>query len=691
MISVLIPVKDGGAVLRRCLAGIADQDVADEVEVVVVDSGSRDGSVELARTFGARVYEISPSEFGHGRTRNLAANLARGDTLVFTSQDAVAADGGWVRRLVAPLADSGVAGVYGRQLPHEDATPPERFFLDFLYGPRRREQRIGDIAELTYERTLFSNVNSAMRRATWADHPFRDDLIMSEDQEWSRRMLLAGFSIVYEPEAVVRHSHRYSVTAAFRRFFDSGISAKRSYVAGSASRTALRGAALRYAGGELSWLWRSGRRHWIPYAGVYELSKFAGLQLGLRHEWLPVSLKRRLSAQLAHWTRQRVAGGRLRVLLVSANFRPSVGGIERFVEILAEGLAERGHAVTVATCTPGQPSQDGGSVRVVRIPATDVMRERLNVPYPVPPPRACVRTLSELLQEADVVHVQDAIYATSVVSLLLARHVGVASVLTQHVGFVPQRRLLLDAGQHAAIRTLGHAARLADAVATYNPSVAEWARQTWGLDDVRVLPSGVLETTTSPAERAAVRAELGLPAGAFVGLFTGRDVPKKRLDVFLASGDPAYDLVAVTDRRGAAPNGARLVPFTTPERFGRLLAAADAFVLPSEGEGFPLALQEALLAGIPCVVTPGPGYELYLDESDVVFVPPEPEAIRKALVRLASDAAFREGLAERARAAGARSFGAGPFVAAYERLYRIAVSNSWAQAEAGLEALQPPR
>ena len=139
VISVVIPVKNGGADLARCLAGIAAQEVEEEVEIVVVDSGSTDGSPERARAAGAVVHEIPPEEFGHGRTRNLGVELARGDTVVFTSQDAVADDSGWLARLVA-AARSGpnVAGAYGRQLPHPDARPPERFFLDFMYGPEPR-------------------------------------------------------------------------------------------------------------------------------------------------------------------------------------------------------------------------------------------------------------------------------------------------------------------------------------------------------------------------------------------------------------------------------------------------------------------------------------------------------------------------------------------------------------------------
>ena len=297
MISVVIPVKDGGADLVRCLDGIARQAVDEPVEVVVVDSGSRDGSADRARERGAVVHEIPPEEFGHGRTRNLGVGLSSGDLVVFTSQDAVANDEHWVARLAAAARGTDdVAGAYGRQLPHADARPPERFFLDFLYGSEPRVQRLGPADELTFEATLFSNVNAAVHRWALERFPFRDDLTMSEDQEWSRRVLRAGYSLAYEPLAAVRHSHAYTIATAFRRFFDSGVSAEHAYVEGDASRAALRRAGSRYAREELAWLWQTGQRRWIPYTAVYELGKFAGLQLGLRHKRLPRRLVGRLSS-----------------------------------------------------------------------------------------------------------------------------------------------------------------------------------------------------------------------------------------------------------------------------------------------------------------------------------------------------------------------------------------------------------
>jgi rhamnosyltransferase len=302
-VSILMPVKDGGEDLARCLAAIARQDYEPAPEVVIVDSGSSDGSVALARRAGAQVIEIEPAEFDHGATRNLAAAAASGEVLVFLSQDAEPAGEGWLAALLAPLADELVAGVYGRQLARDEAVPPERYFLDYLYGPAPRRQALDGAREPTVETTMFSNANAAIRRSWWERFPFAEDLIMSEDQDWARRVLAAGGELAYEPAAAVRHSHSYTVGTAFRRFFDSGVSSERAYLAGPGAPAALRATAWSYARGEAAWLARSGNARWIPYAGVYELAKFAGLQLGRRHRRLPRRLRVAFSAHRAWWER----------------------------------------------------------------------------------------------------------------------------------------------------------------------------------------------------------------------------------------------------------------------------------------------------------------------------------------------------------------------------------------------------
>jgi glycosyltransferase involved in cell wall biosynthesis len=357
---------------------------------------------------------------------------------------------------------------------------------------------------------------------------------------------------------------------------------------------------------------------------------------------------------------------------VTAYFRPHVGGIERFVEILAGGLADRGHDVTVLCCRTERESplrEEVDGYLIERVPATNRAERHLGVPYPVPEPLKLRRALGRLLSRADVLHVQDALYASSITALILSRR-RVPSVLTQHVAFVPQRTRWLDALEKAAIATLGRSARRATLVATLNPAVASWVEERWGIRDVRVLPVGIPSRMEPGRDPDAVRRSFGLSPDRFLALFVGRDVPKKGLDVFLAAADDAYELVAVTDR--AREGRATFLPFMSPGRLQELLGCVDAFVLPSEGEGFPISLQEALATGLPVVTTRQPGYDHYLSTDDVLYVERDPEAVRGGLRRLVEGAELRLRLSERSRAAAQRHFGLDRFIDAYEEVYEEA-------------------
>ena len=173
----------------------------------------------------------------------------------------------------------------------------EKIYLNNTYGPQRRIQAWTG-GSLHIDTTWFFNVCSAIRRDVWEAHPFSDTVLFGEDQEWSLRVLLEGYRIVYEPEAVVAHSHNYSLTKALKRSFNSGVSSYESYMPESDPRISfLLGRGVKYFVAELSFLLTHGHALWLPYAFIYEGAKFIGLALGRYHRRLPKSLVRSLIYQ----------------------------------------------------------------------------------------------------------------------------------------------------------------------------------------------------------------------------------------------------------------------------------------------------------------------------------------------------------------------------------------------------------
>jgi glycosyltransferase involved in cell wall biosynthesis len=217
-VTVALPVRDGGALLGRVLEKVRAQEVDRAVELLVIDSGSTDGSADVARRHGARVVEIAPAEFSHGGTRNRLMELATGDHVAFLTQDSEPAHNGWLAALLAgfALADD-VALVFGPHVPRPDASPMVRRELAELFarfGGARVDR--GDAA--LGPATFFSSANGAIARWAWERVPFRP-VAYAEDQMLARDMLAAGLAKAYVPEAAVIHSHDLPPVQAFRRYF----------------------------------------------------------------------------------------------------------------------------------------------------------------------------------------------------------------------------------------------------------------------------------------------------------------------------------------------------------------------------------------------------------------------------------------------------------------------------------------
>lgn len=277
--SVLIPTRNPGPAFREVLGAIFAQQVDFRFEVIIVDSTSRHSDVQLMRSFPVRLKQIAPSEFGHGRTRNLLGTLAQGRVLLYLSQDAEPTGLNWMQTLIEPLADPIVAGCYAQQIPRTNADPLIRFFLARTYGSQPARRRVLHGEAVRIDEIFFSNVSCALQRDIWQRFPFRDDVIMSEDQYWAYDVLRAGYDVVYHPAAQVFHSHNYSLRTLFRRNWDSGASL-RGLIADAPVAIARRG--LAYVAGQSAFLVRNRRAHWLPYMLAYEVTKALGFSMGMR-------------------------------------------------------------------------------------------------------------------------------------------------------------------------------------------------------------------------------------------------------------------------------------------------------------------------------------------------------------------------------------------------------------------------
>jgi rhamnosyltransferase len=224
----LIPTYNAGPEFEVVLKAIAGQETNFGYELLLVDSGSTDGTLELARRHSARIISIPKSEFSHGGVRNHGISEARGEYVAMTVQDAVPANEKWLGKLVENMGgDESVAGVYSRQIPRSDCNPFSCYALErhFTNRPERHVQAIespGHYESLTpmqkLELITFDDVSSCVRRSVWKEHPFRP-VSFGEDLDWSERVIKAGYGIVYEPESVVIHSHNRSAYYEMKRAY----------------------------------------------------------------------------------------------------------------------------------------------------------------------------------------------------------------------------------------------------------------------------------------------------------------------------------------------------------------------------------------------------------------------------------------------------------------------------------------
>lgn len=210
-VSVLIRTRNEARAIRATLEKVLSQTILDR-EVLVIDSGSTDGTLEIVRRYPVRCYEIPFETFTYGYALNEGFKKAHGTVVACLSAHAFPVSDRWLEILLAAMEEEGVAGVMGRNLPYPDCNPFDR--RELLRPERNRPQDVTEKTPFT-----FSNANCVIRKEIWEKIHFDEHLPYSEDKDWAKKVRVLGYRLKYEPSAAVYHSHNGDLHQVAKEFY----------------------------------------------------------------------------------------------------------------------------------------------------------------------------------------------------------------------------------------------------------------------------------------------------------------------------------------------------------------------------------------------------------------------------------------------------------------------------------------
>ena len=298
--SLVVPTLNGGVSWKRAAAAIASQQPK-PLRILVIDSGSVDDTVPIAREHGFEVFCIDKADFDHGGTRQSGVNqLSEEEIVVFLTQDAILLGKDSVAQLVCAFENPDIGAAYGRQISVSGASLFEQHARSYNYPDESIVKTKASISSMGIKAAFCSNSFAAYRISTLQEvGGFPDHTLFAEDMLVAAKMILAGYSIAYQAGAQCEHWHDYTISQEFRRAFDIGVFHHReSWIlkkfggaegeGGSLILTGLRKIAVENI---LE----------LPVAVLKYLAKIAGYGAGRAENVLPTWLKRKLSMNRGFW------------------------------------------------------------------------------------------------------------------------------------------------------------------------------------------------------------------------------------------------------------------------------------------------------------------------------------------------------------------------------------------------------
>lgn len=270
--------------------------------VLIIDSSSKDNTVELVKSFGFEIKVIPQAEFDHGGTRQLAMEmLSNCDIVIFITQDAYIQDIYSLKRLIQPLIDNPDLGAaYGRQVAFDNANIFAKHLRIYNYKTKSQLISYPDRYSRGMRSVFASNAFSAYNvKKVLEVGGFPNNLILGEDVFIFAKLLIAGFKVKYVADSFCYHSHDYSLKEEFRRYFDIGVFHRTNKWIiehfGNADSDGFK-----YIFSEFIYVMRRQPLK-IHISFIKNLVKFTGYKLGYNYRLLPKKLRRKLSMTKTYW------------------------------------------------------------------------------------------------------------------------------------------------------------------------------------------------------------------------------------------------------------------------------------------------------------------------------------------------------------------------------------------------------
>ncbi len=302
-VSLILPTLNAGEPLSRLLDMINSQTYLLN-EIIIIDSSSKDDTVDIAREYTENIIIIPQSEFDHGGTRTIAAKAATGEILVFLTQDALPYDNKTIENILKPFDDPEVGAVYGRQIPYTETSPFGKHLREFNYPKTSHARSLKDKDQFGIKTAFLSNSFAAYRcdaleKIGW----FRDGMIFGEDMYAGAKFLQEGYKIAYQTDAKVYHSHSYTVLQEFKRYFDMGVfHANEAWLLKDFGKP--EGEGKRFVFSEWTYLVKE-KKYLDLFQAIFRNSiKLFGYKLGKIYQYLPQRLCMALSMNKQWWGKE---------------------------------------------------------------------------------------------------------------------------------------------------------------------------------------------------------------------------------------------------------------------------------------------------------------------------------------------------------------------------------------------------